>query len=81
MTALNLLLDSNLAKLQRNNFNQLESHDFTIYFYPPIELDSTKRYKAAINKLITMSYSSYNVEEVYGNNKLRWRKKTKKYYG
>ena len=37
----NLLLDSSLAKQQRNNHN-LKSHDFTIYFTPSIELDQEK---------------------------------------
>ena len=49
----NLLLDSSLAKQQRNNHNQ-KSHDFTIYFNPPIGLDRKKSYKAALNRLITM---------------------------
>ena len=38
----NLLLDSSLAKQQRNNHNQ-KSHDFPIYFNPPIELDREKK--------------------------------------
>ena len=70
----NILLDSNLAKLQSNNFNQA-SHDFTINFNPPIQLDQQSQYKAALNRLITMSYSWYNIAEAYGNNKLKWRKK------
>ena len=60
----NLLLDSSLAKQQRNNHNQ-KSHDFTIYFNPPIQLDPRKNYKAALNRLITMSYSWYNIAEAY----------------
>lgn len=72
--AYHLLLDSNLAKLQRNNHNQ-ESYNFTIHLHPPIRLEQTKNYKAALNKLITMSYSWYNIAEAYGNNKLKWRKK------
>ena len=71
----NLLLDSSLAKQQRNNHNQ-KSHDFTIYFNPPIELVRVKSYKAALNRLITMSYSWYNIAEAYGNNKIKWRKNT-----
>jgi hypothetical protein len=71
----NLLLDSSLAKRQRNSHNQ-KSHDFTIYFNPPIELDQEKNYKAALNRLITMSYSWYNIAEAYGNNKIKWRKNT-----
>ena len=71
----NLLLDSSLAKQQRNNHNQ-KSHDFTIYFNPPIELVREKSYKAALNRLITMSYSWYNIAEAYGNNKIKWRKNT-----
>ena len=69
----NLLLDSSLAKQQRKG---QKSHDFTIYFNPPIELDPRKKYKAALNELITMSYSWYNIAEAYGNNKIKWRKNT-----
>ena len=69
------MLDSSLTKQQRNNHNQ-KSHDFTIYFNPPIELDREKSYKAALNRLITMSYSWYNIAEAYGNNKIKWRKNT-----
>ena len=71
---LNLLLDSRLAKLQRDGANQ-KSHDFRIYFNPPIILDSRKDYKIALNRLITMSYSWYNIATQYNNNKLKWRKK------
>ena len=71
----NLLLDSSLAKQQKNTHNQ-KSHDFRIYFNPPIELDREKNHKAALSRLITMSYSWYNVAERYGNNKIKWRKKT-----
>ena len=67
----NLLLDSSLAKQQRNN---QKSYDFTIYFNPPIELDRKKNYKAALDELVTMSYSWYNIAERYGNNRIKWRK-------
>ena len=70
---INLLLDSHLAKLQRNGANQ-KSHDFWIYFNAPVMLDPQKNYKIALNCLITMSYSWYNIAEKY-NNKLKWRKK------
>ena len=49
----NLLLDSSLAKQQRNNHNQ-KSHDFKIFFNPPIELDLRQNYKAALEELIAM---------------------------
>ena len=68
------MLDSNLAKQQRNDTNQA-SHDFTIHFNPPFVLDSQNKHKPALNKVITMSYSWYNIAEAYGNNKLKWRKK------
>ena len=71
----NLLLNSQLAKLQRNGANQ-HPHDFEINFDPPIELDPVKNYEEALDELITMSYSLYNIAEVYGNNKLKWRMKT-----
>jgi len=72
---LNLLLDSSLAKRERNGLNQ-KSQDFTIFFNPPIVLDQEKNFKAALNRLITMSYSWYNIAEAYGNNKIKWRKNT-----
>jgi len=61
--SLNLLLDSSLAKLQRTGDRQV-SHDFTISFQPPIYLESGN-YKAVLNKLITMSYSWYNIDASY----------------
>ena len=75
--SLNLLLDSSLAKQQRTGGRQV-SHDFTINFQPPIHLGSGN-YKAALNKLITMSYSWYNTDASFGNNKIRWRKKTEEW--
>ena len=36
-------------------------------------------YKAALNKLITVSYSWYNIDASFGNNKIRWRKKTEEW--
>ena len=75
--SLNLLLDSSLAKQQRAGGRQV-SHDFTINFQPPIHLGSGN-YKAALNKLITMSYSWYNIDASFGNNKIRWRKKTEEW--
>ena len=68
-----LLLDSRLAKLQRSGANQ-KSHDFKIIFEPPVVLDSSRNYEAALDHLINMSYSWYNVAEKYGNNQFRWRK-------
>lgn len=47
-----------------------------IYFNQPIELDESKNFKAALNELMTMSYSSPNVGKSCNKNKLRWRKKT-----
>ena len=74
MMTLNLRLDSSLAKLQRTGAAQV-SHDFTINFQPPIKLHSGN-YKSSLNKLITMSYSWYNIDDTFDNNKIRWRKKS-----
>ena len=71
--SLSILLDSQIAKQQNSN---KKSHDFTIRFDPPIILDKNKNYKAALNELVTMSYSWYNVRAVYGNNTLKWKKKS-----
>jgi len=75
--SLNLLLDSSLAKLQRTGDRQV-SHDFTINFQPPIYLESGN-YKATLDELITMSYSWFNINASYGNNKIRWRKKSEEW--
>ena len=52
--SINVLLYFRLAKLQRNGANQ-KPYDLTMYFNPPIVLDSRKNYKIAVNRLITMS--------------------------
>ena len=69
-----ILLDSSLAKLERGGERNV-SHDFTVKFHPPIELGK-ENYKAALNRLITMSYSWNNIDSRYDNNKIRWKKKT-----
>ena len=69
-----ILLDSSLAKLEKGGERNV-SHDFTVKFHPPIELGPGK-YKAAMNRLITMSYSWNNINSRYDNNKIRLKKKT-----
>ena len=69
-----ILLDSSLAKLERGGERNV-SHNFTVKFHSPIELGSGN-YKATLNRLITMSYSWYNIDAFYNNNKIRWKKKT-----
>ena len=73
-THFSLILDSNLAKLQRENNHNHASHDFKIYFNPAISLNPDKRYKIALNKLISMTYSWYNVAKKYNNNTYKWKK-------
>ena len=68
-----LILSSKLAKLQRSG-DQNVPHDFTINFPTSIYLDSEKKYQAAL-KNIAMSYSWYNIDTAYDNNKIRWKKK------
>ena len=75
MMTLNLLLDSSFV--QRTGAAQV-AHDFTINFQPPIKLDSGN-YKASLNKLITMSYSWYNIDDTFDNNKIRWGKKSEEW--
>ena len=65
-------LDSSLAKLERGGERNV-SHDFTVKFHPPIELGSGN-YKAALDELITMSYSWNNIDSRYDNNKIRWKR-------
>ena len=73
MSHFNLLLNSHLAK--HNNASS-RTHDFTINFDPPIILSPSKTYKAALNEVVTMSYSWYNIAKRYKNNEFKWRKKT-----
>ena len=70
-----ILLDSSLAKLQTGIGSKQKSHDVKINFAPPIALKGEKTYPARLNKLITMSYSWYNIAEAYGDSKLKWRKR------
>ena len=51
MMSFDILLDSSLAKLERGGERNV-SHDFTVNFYPPIDLGSGN-YKAALNRLIS----------------------------
>ena len=67
--SLSILLDSQFAKQQSRGGVQ-RSHDFTVRFDEPIMLDKNKNYKAALNEVVTMSYSWYNVRASYGNNTL-----------
>ena len=69
-----IMLDSSRAKLERGGERNV-SHDFTIKFHPPIDLGDGN-YKAALNRLIRMSYSWNNIDSSYDNNKIRWKKKT-----
>ena len=75
-----ILLDLSLAKQERGGERNV-SHDFTVKFYPPIDLPTElqpENYKAALNRLITMAYSWNNIDSRYDNNKIRWKKKTEK---
>ena len=74
--ATQIILDSVLAKNQ-NFGGTKKSHDFTIRFDPAKELDRNKNYEVAMDELITMSYSWYNVRGKYGNNTLKWKKNTR----
>ena len=69
--SLSILLDSAIAKQQNKN---QKSHDFVIRFDEPIVLDKNKNFIAALNEVVTMSYSWYNIRASYGNNTLRWKK-------
>ena len=76
-----ILLDSSLAKLERGGERNV-SHNVTVKFYPPIDSPTELgpgNYKAALDRLITMSYSWNNLDSRYDNNKIRWKKKTTMY--
>ena len=75
MMSFDILLDSSLAKLERGGERNV-SQNFTVKFHPPMELGSGN-YKAALNRLITMSYSWNNIDAFYNNNKIRWKKKNR----
>ena len=69
-----IVLESSLAKLERGGERNV-SHDFTVNFHPPIELGEGN-YKVGLDELVTMSYSWNNIDSIYDNNKIRWKKKT-----
>ena len=72
----NLLLDLSLARQRRNNRNQ-RSHDFTIYFNPPTQLDREKKLQSGVEQTDHHELVQwYNIAEAYGNNKIKWRKNT-----
>ena len=68
-----LILSSFRAKRQANNYNQ-KANDFTIFLDPPLFLDPNKNYEMALDEIITMTYSWYNVSDSFNNNKIRYRK-------
>ena len=73
-----ILLDSSLAKLEKGGERNV-SHNFSVKFFPRINLQTELgpgNYKAALNRLITVSYSWNNIDSRYDNNKIRWKKKT-----
>lgn len=70
-----IILSSFRAKRQANNNNQ-KAHDFTIYFDSPLLLDQNKKYEIALDEIITMTYSWFNISVLFNNNKIRYRKTT-----
>jgi len=70
-----LILSSFRAKRQANNYNQ-KAHDLTIYLDQPLFLDPNKNYEMALDEIISMTYSWYNISASFTNNKIRYRKTT-----
>ena len=68
-----LILSSFRAKRQANNYNQ-KANDFTIFLDPPLFLDPNKNYEMALDEIITMTYSWYNISSSFSNTKIRYRK-------
>ena len=68
-----LILSSFRAKRQANNYNQ-KANDFTIYLDQPLFLDPNKNYEMALDEIITMTYSWYNIATSFSNTKIRYRK-------
>lgn len=68
-----LILSSFRAKRQADSYDQ-KAHDFTIYLDPPLFLNPNKNYEMALDEIITMTYSWYNISASFNNNKIRYRK-------
>ena len=51
--------------------NNTKSHDFTVRFNPPLELDKNKKYYVGLGSM-NMAYSWYNVSSNYNNNTLKY---------
>lgn len=67
----NFLLNFRLAMLRPEGGDN-NTHDFRLHFNPLIELGPAKKYRVAMNRLITMTYSWCNVAAAHNNNTLKW---------
>ena len=74
---LNHVLDSSIARQQRTDGREVPNY-FTINFQPSFYL-GPDNYKSALNRLVTMGYTWYNIDASFDNNKIRWGKTTEEW--
>ena len=63
-----LILSSHSVKNQNNN----RPSDFTIKFVNPIILDPNRQYEIGLDKIISMSFTWYNITRDLNNQKIRY---------
>ena len=63
-----LVLSSHSVK----NINGNKPSDFTIKYTNPIKLDSNKEYQIGLDRIISMSFTWYNVTPELNNQKIRF---------
>ena len=63
-----LILSSHSVK----NINNNKPGDFTIRYTNPIMLDSNKQYEIGLNRIISMSFTWFNVTKELNNQKIRY---------
>jgi len=64
-------MTSILLKLDSSKLTNQKSHNFTINYTPPIQLDETKNYEISLLKA-WIWYSWFNISQAKGNNILRY---------
>ena len=63
-----LVLSSNKAKKQGKN----KPSDFTIRYNQPIKLDSNKQYELGLDRIISMSFTWFNITSALNNQKIKY---------
>ena len=61
-----------LTSYSKNLYNNNKPEDFTVKFNKPIVLDSNDQYAVALNRIVDMSFTWYNIEAKRNNQLIRY---------